>query len=273
MLDKLIKHDWKRMWKIPVLLIILLNVSAFAAGSTFSWNLWDSEIEILNVLAGLIMIIFVCGIMGASLGIYIYLAVSFYKSTYSDEGYLLHTLPVTPREILFSKIIVMSVLQLLVGMGIVLSFFIMIISSTTHLGLAAEEVQYIYDTVVNSLNYVFTDSTPSLSACIILWILLCLVSMIYSGVYIVSSVSLGQLAKKHRIGASILAAVVINICVSTIFSFLQLPVIGFGWQLNESNLLQYIFLYLTFITIGQVVVTILLYIISEYIMTKKLNLE
>lgn len=273
MLGKLIKYDWKRMWKIPVLLIILLNCAAITAGQTFRWHFFDNEFTILTATSGLIMFLFVCGIMGSSLGIFIYLAVSFYKSTYSDEGYLLHTLPVTPREILFSKIIVMSILQFMIGLGICLSLIILFITTSNNLGLTFEEIQDAFMLMRRDLEPLFRSGIPSFTSFIVLFILLIIISIIYSGTYIVSSVTLGQLARKHKIGASILAAILINIAVSSIVSFVQLPVIGLGWNIDESNIIQYFFLYLALITLCQAIITIILYIISEYVMTKKLNLE
>ena len=280
MLGKLIKYDWQRMWKVPVTLIVILNLVSLLAGGFFSGAMWETAFNtgypILNTIAFLIMFIFIAGIVGASLGVFLYLAVSFYKSTYSDEGYLLHTLPVTPREILISKILVMSFLQLIVSAGIFLSILLLIFTAGRNLGITMADIISGFQDVRSELNYVFSNSSPSLTAFLLILVLSFIVSNFYSGTYIIASVSLGQLAKKHRIASSILAAVIINIGVSFVTSLAQLPVfstLGKTLGKEEVYLLPYYFLYLVFITVIQTVITVVLYVISEYIMTRKLNLE
>ena len=97
MLGKLLKHEWKSVWKIPTILLCVLMGLAVLAGLGFASPIWDSGLEGLGVLAVLSWMVFYFAIMGVSMGIMLYLAVRFYRSMFTDEGYLTHTLPVTTR--------------------------------------------------------------------------------------------------------------------------------------------------------------------------------
>ena len=65
-------------------------------------------------------------LIAVSLGITIYLAVHFYKTMYTDEGYLTHTLPVGGRELLWSKLIPMAAWSLLTMLVVVLAAVVLI---------------------------------------------------------------------------------------------------------------------------------------------------
>ena len=57
----------------------------------------------------------------------IYIAVRFYKNLYTDEGYLMHTLPVTPRQLLVSKLTVGSLWSFLVTILTLWAVFLIMI--------------------------------------------------------------------------------------------------------------------------------------------------
>ena len=121
MLGKLLKHEWREIWKIPAILLgILLVVSVFA-GSAFFAPVWDSELSGLGILAMLVWMLYYFAIIGVSIGVTLYLAIHFYKTMFTDESYLTHTLPVTSHELLLSKILPMMAWQMLSTIAIVIS--------------------------------------------------------------------------------------------------------------------------------------------------------
>lgn len=73
MLGKLLKHEWKAVWKIPVLLIGILLAAAVMAGFTFHLPIWDSEWVGLPLSGVMMIITFYVAIIGVSLGITIIL--------------------------------------------------------------------------------------------------------------------------------------------------------------------------------------------------------
>lgn len=104
MLKKLLKYEWKDTGKLllPInLAIIVLTVLGCAMLST---SLFDSEASLFFAVPLLILYIF--SIIAFSSVTIIYIYVRFYKNLYTAEGYLMHTLPVTPMQLFHSKLIV-----------------------------------------------------------------------------------------------------------------------------------------------------------------------
>ena len=70
MLGKLLKHEWREIWKIPAILLgILLVVSVFA-GSAFFAPVWDSELSGLGILAMLVWMLYYFAIIGVSIQLF-----------------------------------------------------------------------------------------------------------------------------------------------------------------------------------------------------------
>ena len=61
MLGKLLKHEWKSVWKIPTILLCVLMGLAVLAGLGFASPIWDSGLEGLGVLAVLSWMVFYFG--------------------------------------------------------------------------------------------------------------------------------------------------------------------------------------------------------------------
>lgn len=117
MLGKLIKYEWKSIYKLCSILlgamiltsllgcIILrtpLVVELFRSSSSIAYTEMQQTALVLMIMAGAVMYVLI--LMAVTYGILIYMGVHFYKSMYTDEGYLTHTLPVTGQQLLNSKI-------------------------------------------------------------------------------------------------------------------------------------------------------------------------
>ena len=124
MLGKLLRHEWKAVWKVPTLLIGALMVASVMAGIPFLFPIWESDWIGLPLSAVMLMLLFFAAMIATSFGIVIYLTVRYYKSMYTDEGYLTHTLPVKGRDLLLSKTIVMSVWNLISGIAVFVAMMI-----------------------------------------------------------------------------------------------------------------------------------------------------
>ena len=68
MLGKLIKHEWKAMWKIPTILIAALLGIAVLAGSTFISPVWRSKMSGMDVFTVLVWLLFYFAIIAVSMG-------------------------------------------------------------------------------------------------------------------------------------------------------------------------------------------------------------
>lgn len=259
-----IKHEWIRLWKVPAALLILLQIMALGAGLTFMEPFFFSGAEGVKVILFLVWTTFAVSVAGVAFGIYIYLAIQFYKSTYSDEGYLTHTLPVSPRQILVSKILLIILWQLFVILGILLAGFICAAVSTICLGGEWSDWKEGIGILLEWTKIEYGYGEKEWISCIIAVVINRTASIFYNGVWIVAFVSIGQLVKKHRVAAAFGAACLIAFILSLFKSLIR------G---SSVDIIEFIMEGIWAKTFLYILAAIVLYIISEYILRYKLNLE
>ena len=108
MLGKLLKHEFKetskRMLPLYLVLVVITILGRIVAQSIMISGNADSStiMAIFNILS---VFIYVVGLIVISIASYIYLIMRFYKNLFSNEGYLMHTLPVTSWQLLISKLV------------------------------------------------------------------------------------------------------------------------------------------------------------------------
>lgn len=272
MLGKLLKHEWKSIWKIPAILLGLLLIISVLAGSTFTAPIWESNLRGLDILVGLLWLLFYFAIIGVNLGIMLYLAIHFYKSMFTDEGYLTHTLPVTSHQLLLSKMLpmmtwtVFAVLGTIVGLGIFGGMALVFL----------KPAEVTYAEIFNNVIEFFADAE--------LWgdmgwigficsiIFLMIAGIINGAMTIIGSVSIGQLVNKHKILGSIGAYFAINAVIQTLSGVIFTPMLISNIDNTDS-----IFDILTpsYLVMGVIALFVSagLYFISEYLIRHKLNLD
>ena len=114
MLGKLMKYEWKNTWKVGCLMLlgmflitvigcVVLRMPGVTAIFDGNASVAMSWLGISSFVATLIL--YVIMLMAATWGIMIFLGIRFYRSMYSDEGYLSHTLPVTANQLFLSKVL------------------------------------------------------------------------------------------------------------------------------------------------------------------------
>ena len=102
MLWKLLKYDFRSMWKSfaliwpAVLLLALINHFTLP---------YDGAVEENEMLAVVLVIAFVSVLFAMFVAVMIFVIQRFYKGLLGDEGYLMHTLPVGPGQLVLSKLI------------------------------------------------------------------------------------------------------------------------------------------------------------------------
>ena len=107
MLKKLFKYDvrsiWRYFWLIAVAVLGLSVTSAFMLHHALTLDPADSfegtvlTFEMMGAVLSMVLIV------GSIVVTEVLLFIRFYKNLYSDEGYLTFTLPVTRKQLLFSK--------------------------------------------------------------------------------------------------------------------------------------------------------------------------
>lgn len=275
MLGKLLKHEWKAVWKIPVLLIGILLAAAVMAGFTFHLPIWDSEWVGLPLSGVMMIITFYVAIIGVSLGITIYFAVRYYKNMFTDEGYLTNTLPVSSHQLLLSKVITMfswDIISIIAIAASVAIFMGMIILAFMEPG----DGKTIVDGFWELFDMGIWDSPymQEFEGFCVSMIVMVLASAFSNTMTIVASVTIGQMVRRHRIlgafGAYFAIGTVMQI-ISTVILFPYM-ISTFDNIYIETPFPLMTAMYLI-ISAVSVIIGVGLYFLSEYLIRKQLELE
>ena len=95
MLGKLMKYEWQATWKLLLPANLLIIVMTFFGCMAVRLNLGDIDNDGIMFGAVMILVTYVGSMFVVMIGTAIFLIYRFYTSTYGDQGYLLHTLPVS----------------------------------------------------------------------------------------------------------------------------------------------------------------------------------
>ena len=274
MLKKLIKHEWRATWKVPTALIGLNLFCAVAAGATFALPIWESEWIGLPISGMMVIMLFYFAMIGSSLGISIYMAVRYYKNMFTDEGYLTHTLPVTARQLLLTKVINMSVWSLLSMAAVLLGIFIFIVMMIGFLAPDGMTLAMAAGEVIATLD---EPAMRGWQLCAVIILLFLFISAFSGALMVIGSVNIGQLVRKHRILGAVGAYFGIYTVVQIIATIVMFPMmIGFAFTADNMETVSIFDIYNPMYGSMAAVflaVSIALYFISEYLLRKKLELE
>lgn len=273
MLGKLFKYEWRSISKLLlpihgfVLLFALLSRLYFTLGGGID-SLINTDFTIINVLT--MLLIFAIAVILSSVVIftYIYTGYHFYKNVFTDQGYLTNTLPVTPAQLLLSKAFVALLWLLVDVIVIILSSLILAGTKDFFSGFGV-----FWDAMTG-----YASQSPLFTALLILALIIMPFQLIS---WLFCSITIGTLASSHKVLASIGAYVGIYI-VQQIFGLIQLVVWGYSSSnmimranIDGSNYTFETFLNPVLITglIFNIIMIVVCWMGSKYIMTKKLNLQ
>lgn len=103
MLWKLLKYDFRSMGKSFALIWPAALVLALINHFTLPYD--EGVVETNELLAVVLIIAFVSVLFAMFVAVMIFVIQRFYKGLLGDEGYLMHTLPVGPGQLVLSKLI------------------------------------------------------------------------------------------------------------------------------------------------------------------------
>lgn len=262
MLGKLIKHEFKATSRIFLLFYSILVVFTLIGKLVLATGLTDNEI-----INGFLLTIYIVYIVALFIATTLYLIYRYYKNMFSDEGYLMFTLPVKPMTLFWSKLTTSFVWNLGTLILTIASILFLVIQPYM-----LKEISIAYRIVTN---FIETDMKMSVGGVAFLVILTMFISIIYQIVVVYTSINIGQLAGKHRILGSVAAYMIIYIIMQTlsfVYMFATQWVMGANLENMEdpSKIFDFVLPY----SIGlSLVLTLILVIISYFIINKKLNLE
>lgn len=260
MLNKLLKYDFKSLSKI---LIPVYLVSLLLAVVTRIANMLAEQFNIFSVPSSFISAIFIVALIAIPIMTFIFTILKFYQNLIKDEGYLMHTLPVSTNNLILSKTISSTVF-------ICLSFIF------TILFLFVGVYDIWFDSKIFSLLGDLLKPVDTLFLTLILISLF--IGVIYNQVMIYASIALGQ---KHNNKAmySIIYGIVLYNVTQIVSGLLLLP-----WMLLDpsyqkfvsgtTNMIDFGLIdgFMIFAVVLSVLFTIGYYILTVKVLEKKLNL-
>lgn len=276
MLGKLIKNELNSTWKVPTALCSYLVLITLVQCISLMLPIWDSDNNIINTLLGGSMIIYILSLFGVTVAAFAYFVLRFYRNMYTDEGYLMHTLPVKPSHHIFSKGIAFSGWMVICSIVLIISMICVFLCAGVFQ--ANLSLSTIWDALVKVIfpqymELYHREFTAPLWASILLFVFTVLIQGLAGLLHIYASISIGQLFQKHRVLASFIAYVCINIAIDLVETLCISPIL-IGNMIDGFTTAQDTFFSMFIISlIVNSVVSVAAYIATELIMRKKLNLE
>lgn len=274
MLKKLFKYEWKDSWKILGIMNIVVVVFSLLGTLIVNEKIWEAaeNNEYIAIAVVFYMMFYIGAIIALSLCTGFYFYYRFYKNFYTDEGYLMHTLPVTPHQLIWSKTFVALIWQTISGFVVMFS----IINFVNYCGVAEGETS-IWLQLGEVLGKFWGSLEGYMVPFIIVMVIYCMIAPFFSIFLGYASISLGQCTKKHKL----LAAVGIYFGITSLMqmgsSMLTVPLTMYLESFVVVKTVEEAFMYLTivfaFLALVIAGVAALFYFLSYHTMKKRLNLE
>ena len=236
MFAKLLKYEWRATRGMVGLLCLICLSAALVGGLAMRYLVWVSELDsqgnVAIVLSVLTMIFaFIVIAIGAA-AMQFFTLWRFYKSRFTDEGYLTFTLPVTTHQILLSGFVncLLGVLSSLVALGI--SYLVLLLLGFSALDNFFPSLWEVLPRAMENLWRLFSGETGAFLAQLTLGDV---TGVLNSTVVMMLAVTIGSiLAKKHKVLAAIGVYYGINMVMSLITSVLGV-VLGLSVYSSQSS--------------------------------------
>ena len=258
MLGKLMKYELKATGRIFLPLFAALLLVAVISKLFMSLSF-----EIPMVIGIAVSVIMIIGIFIITLIITLQ---RFYKNLLTNEGYLMFTLPVNTDSIIWSKLLVASVWNIL--------SFVIVGAAIAIMALGAFNLSEAIQCMMGFLAGVGINGA-TLSVFIIEFIFLSLSSLLSGILTFYACMSVSLFSNKYRILISFAAFIgfntigqIISSIAAAIAMKTNLPNVFMGWTLNTQIHAGQLSMIIVNIAVG-----VIFYFLSRYMLKNKLNLE
>lgn len=280
MLKKLLKYDWKSVSGLLLILhgillaYTLIGRIGIAFGlSKYGDTLTGSVTEAYGIVSGIYILIYVFFIMAIMVVTGVYLAARFHKNLFSDEGYLTHTLPVSPAKIMWSKILVSWAWSVIDAVFVVASIMMLVLFKQTFEP---------FKNVVCEFFSILVGAYGMQNQVFMILLILTVLAQFF-GCYtmlVLFSMCLGSLFKTHKILGAVVSFFGINIILSIVSTIIMFAVPGWsstgsvsvtaaangGFIGGENSIFLFTFVW-------NLALAVVFFLGSRYILSRKLNLE
>lgn len=265
MLSKLLKKDLQATARtfLPLILgFVLISILAKISFEVIymSAHQTTSANTVLSILVTLVIVLYVLYAFACFIMTYIFIVSDFYKTMVSNQGYLTHTLPVKTSTILNSKLIIAFLWQIIIFVLVTLSILLFFV------GHIDSSFQYAIIDFNNSVGIDIGQFLGFITACMV-------IGAISSPLMFYASIAIGHLFGSHKVLGAILAYFVIYTIIQ-IISVIVLVALGWSSLYVPTPTDPLLFRSIMWFTIiFSFIISIIFYIVTNYVLSKKLNLE
>ncbi|NLC19320.1 MAG: hypothetical protein GX757_08925 [Clostridiales bacterium] len=256
MLGKLIKHEFKATTRLLLPIYLVLIALAMICKLVHSLDIFKG---ILSLIPGTIKIVYIISIFASLLITVVLTVMRFYKNLVSDEGYLMFTLPVKASGLISSKLLV-SVCWLLINAALVYLTYLFVFPGKT---------KQIIESLLSIIELEFGSRSTFL---ITEFAIVMLISIVDTILLFYVSIAIGQLFYRHKIAFSAAAYIGVYTIYQFIAAIILLIVSLFSndFIFSITALSRIIFPFFIFFYLA---LAVALYTATNYIFSKRLNLE
>ena len=284
MLKKLLKYEFMSTGRVFGLCyagvlgaaLLLRILGALAWDNTGNQTAVQILLPVTDIAAGISSLLYGGMVIAVIVVTFIFILQRFYKNLLGGEGYLMQTLPVTPRQLISSKLIAAVVWTVLSSIVVILSVLVLAMSGE----MFGELVRDLGDII---RFYHETFATP-LTVLALEMIVVCVVGIAASVLQIYAAIMIGHQAAKHKIalavGAYFSISVVISVASSILMNVLYHIVPNGAWNalsdwlfvMNDTPMLLVHILLLGYLVFN-LVLAVVFFAVTEWMMRRNLNLE
>lgn len=274
MLAKLIKHETRATSRIfiplygALLILTVFTKLVMAIGAPDFFSEAVSNNKVAEIILGISFTLYFVLVVAICVMTLVMIIQRFYKNLFTDEGYLMFSLPVKTWELVCSKLVVGLIWSAVCTIMIFLTFFIFSLGNSSMMELT--------QAIRSAYSMFYLQTGMELNFFIFEMIIFLLVETVASILMIYAAIAIGQLFNQHRIVAAFGAYIVITIALQIIMSiFMTVFAIGNleNSVLNGSDAITTINWLLNSSTVLNVVMGVGFYYTTLTIMKKRLNLE
>lgn len=279
MLKKLCKHEFLQTWKIPTFLCLgtVLISTVGILGMVYMEQTVPPTSDNFNIALVFLFMALILVLTGIGFAITIIMAVRIYRNLFTDQGYLMYTLPVKPWQLTASKTLIWTGWNFLFTL-IILFFYALLMVAFFKAMIPPEELGEVYTIFRGFL----PDGFPRAFAAIMLYLVSFLISSFSGVMMIFLSVCLGYMVGRgHKVLCAGAIYMGISFLISTVASIATIPAsINYTFSIAESSASEVTGMTRDFFnttilwsTVTALVMGVGFYFLINYLLTRKLNME
>lgn len=264
MLGKLMKYEWMATWKLLLsanLVTVVMTVLAWVMVNVVEYS---SDFSMVDFASIVVMITYVAGMFVVSIGTSIYLIHRFYTSTYGDQGYLLHTLPVDTHHIIIAKVFV-SALWVLINTGVIYLSVLMLFAGQEDM------LKNMMEGFVTSLEYLGAEKVTLFAG--VMTLIAWLFDLFARVLKVTACISLGQLSPNHKLMMSFVWYFGFYVVQQLFQGMYVMLLFAFNKKRSYIDYFSVFENHWEVMLLSGIIYCVVFYNITWYVMSRKLNLD